>query len=109
MVSRRQGSVGLFRSLYDADGLSGRRDDGIHVRGCHRDQLSVHVYALGYMHGDVRYKRYYAILSLFTASMLGLVLADNFLLLFIFWELMGLCSFLLIGHWYEKQDSATRP
>src|SRR5690606_13358492 len=64
----------------------------------------VHIYSLGYMHGDVRYKRYYAILSLFTASMLGLVLADNFLLLFIFWELIGLCSFLLIGHWYEKQD-----
>lgn len=64
--------------------------------------LLVHVYSLGYMHGDARYKRYYAVLSLFTASMLGLVLADNFLLLFIFWELVGLCSFLLIGHWYEQ-------
>ena len=64
----------------------------------------VHVYSLGYMHGDVRYKRYYAILSLFTASMLGLVLADNLLFLFAFWELIGLCSFLLIGHWYEKRD-----
>src|SRR5690606_33561897 len=61
----------------------------------------VRVYSLGYMHGDVRYKRYYAILSLFTASMLGLVLADNLLFLFAFWELIGLCSFLLIGHWYE--------
>src|SRR5690606_23169854 len=50
------------------------------------------------------YKRYYAVLSLFTASMLGLILADNFLMLFIFWELVGLCSFLLIGHWYEKPD-----
>ena len=66
--------------------------------------LLVHIYSLGYMKGDVRYKRYYSILSLFTASMLGLVLADNFLMLFIFWELIGLCSFLLIGHWYEKRD-----
>lgn len=66
--------------------------------------LLVHVYSLGYMQGDVRYKRYYAVLSLFTASMLGLVLADNFLMLFIFWELVGLCSFLLIGHWYEKAE-----
>lgn len=64
----------------------------------------VHIYSLAYMKGDARYKRYYAILSLFTASMLGLVLADNFLMLFIFWELIGLCSFLLIGHWYEKQE-----
>lgn len=66
--------------------------------------LLVHVYSLGYMQGDIRYKRYYAVLSLFTASMLGLILADNFLLLFIFWELVGLCSFLLIGHWYEKRE-----
>lgn len=66
--------------------------------------LLVHIYSLGYMHGDVRYKRYYSILSLFTASMLGLVLADNLLMLFACWELIGLCSFLLIGHWYEKRD-----
>lgn len=66
--------------------------------------LLVHVYSLGYMRGDIRYKRYFAVLSLFTASMLGLILADNFLLLFIFWELVGLCSFLLIGHWYEQRE-----
>lgn len=66
--------------------------------------LLVHIYSIGYMHGDIRYKRFYAILSLFTFSMLGLVLADNFALLFIFWELVGLCSFLLIGHWFEKKE-----
>lgn len=66
--------------------------------------LLVHIYSQGYMAGDPRYKRYYAVLSLFTASMLGLVLSDNLLGLFIFWELIGLCSFLLIGHWYEKQE-----
>lgn len=64
--------------------------------------LLVHIYSQGYMAGDARYKRYYAILSLFTASMLGLVLSDNLLGLFIFWELIGLCSYLLIGHWYEQ-------
>ena len=66
--------------------------------------LLVHIYSLGYMHGDSRCKRYYSVLSLFTGSMLGLVIADNFLMLFIFWELIGLCSYLLIGHWYEKVD-----
>lgn len=65
--------------------------------------LLVHIYSQGYMDGDARYKRYYAILSLFTASMLGLVLSDNLLGLFIFWELIGLCSYLLIGHWYEQE------
>ncbi|MEW5933210.1 MAG: NADH-quinone oxidoreductase subunit L, partial [Bacillota bacterium] len=60
--------------------------------------LMVHIYSVGYMHGDARYTRFYATLSLFTAAMLALVLADNFLLLFISWEIMGLCSYLLIGH-----------
>lgn len=69
--------------------------------------LMVHVFSLGYMEGDIRYGRYYTILSLFTFSMLGLVLADNFLELFVFWELVGLCSFLLIGHWYEEKANST--
>ena len=68
--------------------------------------LMVHIYSVGYMHGDPRYTRFYATLSLFTAAMLGLVLADNFLLLFICWELMGLCSYLLIGHYYEKPSAS---
>ncbi|MBE3583074.1 MAG: NADH-quinone oxidoreductase subunit L [Limnochordaceae bacterium] len=68
--------------------------------------LMVHVFSLSYMEGDVRYGRYYAILSLFTFSMLGLLLVDNFLGLFIFWELVGLCSFVLIGHWYEEKANS---
>ena len=64
--------------------------------------LLVQVYSLGYMHGDPRFSRYYGFLSLFTFSMLGLVLSDNILQLFIFWELVGLCSYLLIGFWNEK-------
>src|SRR5690606_2910268 len=65
--------------------------------------LMVHIFSVGYMEGDARYKRYYGVLSLFTASMLGLVIADNLLFLFVFWELMGLCSYLLIGHYYEER------
>ncbi|HEY3315735.1 MAG TPA: NADH-quinone oxidoreductase subunit L [Bacillota bacterium] len=64
--------------------------------------LLVQIYSRGYMHGDVRYTRYYATLSFFTFSMLTLVLADNFLLLYVGWELVGLSSYLLIGHWFEN-------
>jgi len=63
---------------------------------------AVHVYSIGYMHGDRRYQRFFGTLSLFTSAMLCLVLADNFLLLLISWEIMGLCSYLLIGHWFEE-------
>jgi len=64
--------------------------------------LMVHVYSTGYMHGDRRYVYFFAALSLFTASMLMLVVADNTLQLLIGWELVGLCSFMLIGHWWEE-------
>src|SRR5690349_18865071 len=64
--------------------------------------LLVHVYSTAYMHGDRRYTHYYAFLSLFTASMLTLVVADNTLQLLVGWELVGLCSFVLIGHWWEE-------
>ncbi|MFH0795215.1 MAG: proton-conducting transporter membrane subunit, partial [bacterium] len=63
------------------------------------------LFSMGYMHGDARYGRYYAYLVLFTISMLGLVLTDNLLHLYVFWEIMGLSSYLLIGHYFEK-DSA---
>ena len=64
--------------------------------------LMVHVYSTGYMHQDRRYTYFFAALSLFTASMLTLVVADNTLQLMIGWELVGLCSFMLIGHWWEE-------
>ncbi len=66
----------------------------------------VQIYSVGYMHGDKRYPWYYAAVSLFTAAMLGLVLADNFILFYSCWELMGACSYLLIGFWYEKPEAA---
>jgi NADH-quinone oxidoreductase subunit L len=68
--------------------------------------LLVQIYSHGYMSGDPGYGRYYAYMSLFTASMLGLVLADSVLMIFIFWELVGLCSFLLIGFWFHKPSAA---
>lgn len=66
----------------------------------------VHLFSLAYMKGDVRYSRYYANLGLFTFSMLGIVITNNYLLMYVFWELVGLSSYLLIGHWYEKKSAA---
>jgi len=66
----------------------------------------IHIYSMGYMHGDGKVVRYFAYLNLFVAMMLCLVMADNILLLFLGWEGVGLCSFLLIGHWYDQRDKA---
>lgn len=95
--------------------LSGDLD--IHI-GLHIDRLTavmlllvtgvsslVHIYTIGYMHGDHGYARFFSYIALFTFSMLMLVLADNLLQLFIFWEAVGLCSYLLIGHWYERASA----
>jgi len=68
--------------------------------------LMVQIYSQGYMDGDPGYHRYFAFMSLFTASMLGLVMADNLLFLFVFWELVGLCSYLLIGFWFHRPLAA---
>ncbi|PKB80770.1 MAG: NADH-quinone oxidoreductase subunit L [SAR202 cluster bacterium Io17-Chloro-G9] len=64
--------------------------------------LMVQIYSLGYMKGDPKFGWYYAVHALFAASMLTLVLADNFLLLYVAWELVGICSYLLIGFWHER-------
>src|SRR6184192_1543936 len=66
----------------------------------------IHIYSLGYMRDDPGKSRYFASLSLFMFSMLGIVLANNFVMMFIFWELVGLCSYLLIGHWFERDSAA---
>ncbi|RPI18749.1 MAG: NADH-quinone oxidoreductase subunit L [Ignavibacteriae bacterium] len=63
----------------------------------------IHVYSIGYMHGDRGFARFFAFLNLFIFAMLNLVLGDNFLLMFLGWEGVGLCSYLLIGFWYEKK------
>ncbi len=95
--------------------LSGRFD--VHI-GLKIDQLTavmlivvttvsslVHIYSTGYMHGDKGYPRFFSYLALFTFSMLMLVMADNFLQLYVFWEAVGLCSYFLIGFWYEKKSA----
>ncbi len=66
----------------------------------------IHVYSIGYMAHEPGYGRYFTYLNLFTFSMLILVLADNFLLLFVGWEGVGLCSYLLIGFWFEKKSAS---
>jgi NADH-quinone oxidoreductase subunit L len=66
----------------------------------------IHIYSVGYMHGDKGYARFFAYLNLFTFFMLILVMANNFLLMFVGWEGVGLCSYLLIGFWYEKKSAA---
>jgi NADH-quinone oxidoreductase subunit L len=89
-------------------------DVGVHVDGLAAMMLVtvstiallVHVYSLEYLRGDRRYVHYFAALSLFTASMLTLVLADNLLMLLTSWELVGLCSFLLISHWWEEKANS---
>ncbi len=67
--------------------------------------LMVHIYSLGYLKGEERFSTYYAYLGLFTFSMLGLVLASNIFQIYIFWELVGLSSFLLIGFYYDKPSA----
>src|SRR5208283_2068961 len=68
--------------------------------------LMVQIYSQGYMKDDAGYHRYYAWMSLFTTAMLGLVMANNLLLAFMFWEMVGLCSYLLIGFWFHKPSAA---
>ncbi len=66
----------------------------------------IHIFAIGYMHGDERFSRFFTYLNLFGGSMLTLVLAGNFAMLFMGWELVGLCSYLLISFWYTKPSAA---
>jgi len=68
--------------------------------------LMVQIYSLGYMRGDPSYARYFAYMALFTASMLGLVLSANIIVLYAFWELVGVSSYLLIGFWHERPAAA---
>ena len=67
--------------------------------------LMVHIFSLGYMKGESRFSTYYSYLSLFTFSMLGLVLSTNIFQIYMFWELVGVSSYLLIGYYYEKPSA----
>ena len=69
----------------------------------------IHIYSMGYMRDDPRYPLFFAYLSLFCFSMLGLVAASNVFMIFMFWELVGLCSYLLIGFWFQKKSAILAP
>jgi proton-translocating NADH-quinone oxidoreductase chain L len=66
----------------------------------------IHLFSIGYMKGDPRFARFFTFMSLFCFSMLGLVIAQSLLFLFIFWELVGVCSYFLIGFWFEKKSAS---
>jgi NADH-quinone oxidoreductase subunit L len=91
-----QGSIGLA-----VDGLSWLMLLVVTAIG-----TMIQLYSIGYMHGDPRFSRFFAYLSLFCAAMLGLVLADHLVLLYACWELVGLCSYFLISFWFEKPAAA---
>lgn len=67
--------------------------------------MMVQIFSIGYMHGDERYPRFFAYLSLFTAAMLSLIIANTILLMYVSWELVGLTSYLLIGFWFQKPEA----
>lgn len=96
--------VGRFRADF---GLAMDRLSGIYALFVTFVGLLIHIFATGYMHGDQGYYRFFAYMNLFMFSMLTLILADNFLLMFVGWEGVGLCSYLLIGY-YIKWDTARR-
>src|SRR5687768_395872 len=95
--------VGNFRADF---GLAMDRLSGIYALFITFVGFLIHVFATGYMHGDRGYYRFFAYLNLFMFAMLTLVLADNFLLMFVGWEGVGLCSYLLIGYYIDKSEAA---
>ena len=94
--------VGNFRADF---GLGMDRLSGIYVLFVTFVGFLIHIFATGYMHGDKGFYRFFAYLNLFMFSMLTLVLADNFLLMFVGWEGVGLCSYLLIGYYVNKDEA----
>ncbi|MDX6403632.1 MAG: NADH-quinone oxidoreductase subunit, partial [Blastocatellia bacterium] len=95
--------VGSFRADF---GLAMDRLSGIYALFITFVGFLIHVFATGYMHGDRGYYRFFAYLNLFMFAMLTLVLADNLLLMFVGWEGVGLCSYLLIGFYIDKEEAA---
>src|SRR6267143_6085245 len=95
--------VGTLRADF---GLAMDRLSGVYVLFVTFVAFLIHVFAVGYMHGDKGFYRFFAFLNLFMFSMLTLVLADNFLLMFVGWEGVGLCSYLLIGFYFLKKSAS---
>src|SRR6267143_6040176 len=95
--------VGSFRADF---GLAMDRLSGVYVLFVTFVAFLIHVFAVGYMHDDKGFYRFFAYLNLFMFAMLTLVLADNFLLMFVGWEGVGLCSYLLIGYYLDRAEAA---
>ena len=95
--------VGAFRADF---GLAMDRLSGIYALFVTLVGLLIHIFATGYMHGDRGYYRFFAYLNLFMFAMLTLILGDNLLLMFVGWEGVGLCSYLLIGYYIDKEEAA---
>jgi NADH-quinone oxidoreductase subunit L len=95
--------VGSFRADF---GLAMDRLSGIYACFVTFVALLIHIFAVGYMHGDKGFYRFFAYLNLFMFMMLTLVLADNLLLMFVGWEGVGLCSYLLIGYYFDRKEAA---
>jgi len=95
--------VGAFRADF---GFAMDRLSGIYALFITLVGLLIHIFATGYMHGDSGYYRFFAYLNLFMFAMLTLVLGDNLLLMFVGWEGVGLCSYLLIGYYIDKEEAA---
>ncbi len=101
-------------------GMSGPQTPGLSIPiGVHIDNLAaimflmvtfiatlIHIYSMGYMSEDPRYPRFFTYLSLFCFSMLGLIASANIFMIFVFWELVGVCSYFLIGFWYEEKKNS---
>ena len=118
-TSRRPRSTGVYQKLVPLNFEWLRFTDKLHIDlGVLLDPISVmmlvvittvslmvHIYSLGYMKGERGFERYYAFLSLFSFSMLGLVVATNIFQMYIFWELVGVSSYLLIGFYYTKPEA----
>ena len=94
--------VGGFRADF---GFAIDRLSGIYVLFVTFVGLLIHIFATGYMHGDPGFYRFFAYLNLFMFSMLTLILADNLLLMFVGWEGVGLCSYLLIGYYVDRREA----
>src|SRR5687767_9018101 len=94
--------VGSFRADF---GLAMDRLSGTYALFVTFVAFLIHLFAVGYMHGDKGYYRFFAYLNLFMFAMLTLVLADNFLLMFVGWEGVGLCSYLLIGYYIDRKEA----
>ncbi len=94
--------VGNFRADF---GLALDRLSGVYVLFVTFVGLLIHIFATGYMHGDPGFYRFFAYLNLFMFSMLTLILGDNFLMMFVGWEGVGLCSYLLIGYYTDKKEA----